>query len=189
MFETNLRDDRFLPFEGAGAISTWQLTLPPQPRSFDTMTISDVILHMRYTARSAGDPLASAATANVVASLAPTGAASQFLLFCLRYDFPTEWAAFLGGTAGFSVVLEQDYFPYALQNAKQITIDRIGLYTAAVDGKPTPVPCAVSPSLDVLSAALVTPGSVTLTLGLDPAAVTATQQIFLLLQYHFKLNV
>jgi len=30
MFETNLRDERFLPFEGAGAISTWTLTLPPK---------------------------------------------------------------------------------------------------------------------------------------------------------------
>ena len=28
MFETNLRDERFLPFEGAGAISTWKLELP-----------------------------------------------------------------------------------------------------------------------------------------------------------------
>jgi hypothetical protein len=28
MFETNLRDERFLPFEGAGAISTWNLSLP-----------------------------------------------------------------------------------------------------------------------------------------------------------------
>ena len=28
MFETNLRDERYLPFEGSGAISDWQLTLP-----------------------------------------------------------------------------------------------------------------------------------------------------------------
>jgi hypothetical protein len=28
LFETNLRDERFLPFEGAGAVSTWQLDLP-----------------------------------------------------------------------------------------------------------------------------------------------------------------
>ncbi len=32
MFETNLRDERFLPFEGAGAESTWKLDLP----AFDT---------------------------------------------------------------------------------------------------------------------------------------------------------
>src|SRR5262249_49322465 len=45
MFETNLRDERFLPFEGAGAISTWTLTLPQKLRTFDYMTISDVIVH------------------------------------------------------------------------------------------------------------------------------------------------
>jgi hypothetical protein len=55
MFETNLRDERFLPFEGAGAISKWHLELPNQFRPFDYMTISDVILHVRYTARQGGD--------------------------------------------------------------------------------------------------------------------------------------
>lgn len=38
MFETNLREERFLPFEGAGAISTWTLALPTQLRAFDTVT-------------------------------------------------------------------------------------------------------------------------------------------------------
>ena len=30
LFETNLRDERFLPFEGAGAESTWKLDLPAE---------------------------------------------------------------------------------------------------------------------------------------------------------------
>ena len=59
MFETNLHDERFLPFEGAGAISTWTLTLPNELRAFDYSTISDVILHVRYTAREAGGSLAA----------------------------------------------------------------------------------------------------------------------------------
>ena len=32
LFETNLRDERYLPFEGSGAISEWQLALPAQAR-------------------------------------------------------------------------------------------------------------------------------------------------------------
>ena len=36
MFETNLRDERFLPFEGAGAISTWSLSLPAELRASTT---------------------------------------------------------------------------------------------------------------------------------------------------------
>ena len=56
MFETNLRDERFLPFEGAGAESTWKLDLPKDYRAFDYDTISDVILHIRYTARQGPEP-------------------------------------------------------------------------------------------------------------------------------------
>jgi hypothetical protein len=53
MFELNFRDERYLPFEGAGAISTWQLELTQDPalRQFAYDTISDVILHVRYTSR------------------------------------------------------------------------------------------------------------------------------------------
>ena len=51
MFETNLRDERYLPFEGAGVISAWSLALLGKPRSFDYDTIADVLLTIRYTAR------------------------------------------------------------------------------------------------------------------------------------------
>jgi hypothetical protein len=53
MFDLNFRDERYLPFEGAGAISTWSLELPPRYRQFDYGTITDVILHVSYTAREA----------------------------------------------------------------------------------------------------------------------------------------
>ena len=39
-----------MPFEGAGAISDWSLTLPKTLRVFDYTTISDVIVHIDYTA-------------------------------------------------------------------------------------------------------------------------------------------
>jgi hypothetical protein len=35
LFETNLRDERSLPFENAGVISTWRLELPAVYRQFD----------------------------------------------------------------------------------------------------------------------------------------------------------
>ena len=104
MFETNLRDERFLPFEGAGAISTWTLSLPAIP-SFDYSTITDVILHVRYTARDGGAALAGPATTAPEETPPATGAAgdpapSLALLLSLRHDFPTEWYAFTtGGTA------------------------------------------------------------------------------------------
>jgi hypothetical protein len=187
MFETNLHDDRFLPFEGAGAISSWNLILPPQPRSFDSMTLTDVILHMRYTARSAGQPLAGKATQNVVASLAPFGGASQFLLFCLRYDFPTEWAAFVSGAPIFSVILQQDYFPYAVQNAMSITLDSLTLYIGSDGTRISTTPQPVTP-LDKMASSLTSSGSALLSIPADPQVLTQTPaaQIFLLIQYHFQ---
>ncbi|MBP1693472.1 MAG: hypothetical protein H6Q37_1355, partial [Chloroflexi bacterium] len=54
LFELNFSDERYLPFEGAGAISVWQLELPDKLRTFDYNTISDVIVHLKYTARDGG---------------------------------------------------------------------------------------------------------------------------------------
>src|SRR5581483_6343918 len=62
MFETNLRDERYLPFEGSGAISEWRLDLPSDVRQFDYDTMTDVILHLRYTARDGGALLRDGAT-------------------------------------------------------------------------------------------------------------------------------
>jgi hypothetical protein len=56
MCETNLRDERVLPFEGAGVESTWKLELSAEFRQFDYNTISGVILHVCYTVRPVGPP-------------------------------------------------------------------------------------------------------------------------------------
>jgi hypothetical protein len=50
VFEFTFRDERYMPFEGAGAISDWSLSLPKTLRAFDYDTISDVIIHLDYTA-------------------------------------------------------------------------------------------------------------------------------------------
>lgn len=54
LFVLNLEDARYLPFEGTGALSSWQLDMPKayNPISFDTLT--DVIIRLQYTA-CAGD--------------------------------------------------------------------------------------------------------------------------------------
>jgi hypothetical protein len=62
LFEPNLRDERYLPFEGAGVIGTWRIDLPAAFPQFDYDTISDVVLHVRYTAKAGGGLLAQQAT-------------------------------------------------------------------------------------------------------------------------------
>ena len=61
LFEVNFHDERYLPFEGLGAISHWRLELPRDCNRFDVSTLSDVVLHLRYTARDGGQPLRDAA--------------------------------------------------------------------------------------------------------------------------------
>lgn len=50
VFEFSFRDERYMPFEGSGAVSSWNLSLPKNFRQFDYQTINDVIIHISYTA-------------------------------------------------------------------------------------------------------------------------------------------
>ncbi len=125
LFETNLRDERFLPFEGAGAESSWKLDLPKDYPAFDYATISDVILHIRYTARQGVDPTKVKKALDDLFQQASQ--ANLALLFSLRHDFPTEWSAFVNGTGNLSITIRRDHFPYFTQG-KTITITGFDLY-------------------------------------------------------------
>jgi hypothetical protein len=46
LFEPNLRDERYLPFEGSGALAPGGCRCRPQFRQFDYATIADVILYV-----------------------------------------------------------------------------------------------------------------------------------------------
>ena len=125
MFETNLHDDRFLPFEGAGAESIWKLELPTDYPAFDYSTISDVILHLRYTARRGVEASkVSAALQELFQRAEQTGLA---LLFSLRHDFPNEWQEFVSGSGDFSATVQSTHFPYFTQS-KPVTIVGLELY-------------------------------------------------------------
>jgi hypothetical protein len=127
LFETSLRDERFLPFEGAGAESTWKLDLPKDYRAFDYDTISDVILHIRYTARQGADPLKVKAALDEL--LQQSGQAGLARLFSLRHEFPSEWAAFANasGNTPLSAAIRREYFPYFTQG-KQIVVGGFEIY-------------------------------------------------------------
>ena len=126
LFETNLRDERFLPFEGAGAESTWKLDLPKDYRTFDYNTISDVILHIRYTARQGVEPAKVKAALDQLFKEA--NQSNLALLFSLRHDFPSEWSAFVNSANDFSATIRKDYFPYFTQGKQEITIAGFDLY-------------------------------------------------------------
>ena len=129
LFEVNLRDERYLPFEGAGAIGTWRIELPNDIPQFDFETITDVVFHLRYTAREAGQ-LRPAAVAYVKEQLQDPG---LLQLFCLKYDFGDAWFAFTSATTDASRTLDlsvnHDLFPYW---AKRLGMDDALVATFAV---------------------------------------------------------
>ena len=86
-----ITDPRYLPFEGAGAISDWHLELPIG-NEIDVTTVGDVQIHLLYTALDGGAGLRSAAEASVAAN-APT---SGHKLFSAQNDFPVSSTAPLG---------------------------------------------------------------------------------------------
>ena len=95
LFETNLNDQRDLPFEASGAVnSQWQLTLPSDVPQFDFDTITDAVLHIRYTAREGGDILKAAAVSNLQTLINHAQTVGSVCLFSVRHDFPTQWAKF-----------------------------------------------------------------------------------------------
>ena len=123
LFETNLRDERYLPFENSGVISEWRLELPANPSEddptqFDYDTISDVILHIRYTAREGGELLRRGAVKHVKALSEEARAVGSVRLFSVRHEIPTEWARFQSQTPGpgqrFEVTLDlrPEHYPF-----------------------------------------------------------------------------
>jgi len=193
MFETNLRDERFLPFEGAGAISTWTLSLPAIP-SFDYATITDVILHVRYTARDGGAALAKPVYEYLKKQLPPPSASASdpaptlALLLSLRHDFPNDWYAFTtgGSTADFKATLSMDYFPYLVQNAR-LTIESITIY-AASGNQPVPASIPVPPTM---TSANLKAGTAVLDLPQDGTVLTnadATKEVYAVIAYNAKFS-
>lgn len=123
MFETNLREERCLPFEGAGAESTWRLELPAAFRQFDYNMISDVILHVRYTARQGGAQLREGAVARIQELIEAANTSGLVQLFSLKHDFPTEWHQFMyPATAATSqeltLKLDKRLFPFMLKDRR-----------------------------------------------------------------------
>ena len=178
MFEPNLRDERFLPFEGAGAVSSWRLELPKKFRTFDYETISDVILHVRYTARDAGGGLAKQATADLGDMLATAGASGQALLLSMRHDFPGEWSAFANGPEDLSVRLRKDMFPYMFQS-ETLTVDALDLYAggATLRARSIAVPTGFDDDLNDEGAATMTVAADSDVLRRDAA------QVYLVVRY------
>ncbi|MGW0231443.1 Tc toxin subunit A-related protein [Actinopolymorpha singaporensis] len=99
LFELNFRDERYLPFEGAGAVSSWHLKLNADLPQFDYDTISDAVLHIGYTAREGGGALRAKAVEEFNKKLDALALAESrtglFRVLDLRREYPDKFYRFL----------------------------------------------------------------------------------------------
>ena len=139
-FETSLADERYLPFEGSGAVSRWRLELPADVRQFDHGTISDVVLHLRYQAREGGLALRAAATGALQEKIAAAATVGSARLLSVRQEFATEWARFAAATgspAALTITLREEHYPFWARQTEGFVLHSIELFASAGTGDVT----------------------------------------------------
>ena len=126
VFQLNFRDERYMPFEGAGAVSSWKLSLPKTFKQFDYNTINDVILNISYEAEY--DELyrdkveeQNDAIEGTLANVLKNNAISRTL--SLRQEFSVDFNRLMELPTGneISVSIHNKHFPMFL-NGKTLNI-------------------------------------------------------------------
>jgi peptidoglycan hydrolase-like protein with peptidoglycan-binding domain len=145
LFDVNLRDERWLPFEGQGAVSTWTLVLDPRDNAFDLSTITDVVLHLRYTARAAGgDPEA------VRQALKPSG--SRQIMLSTRSSFGDAYYAFFNPSdttaslQSLALLLTADVLPFSNLGFPEITDIAVYFVLDVAPAAGTVIPATLGPT-------------------------------------------
>lgn len=119
-FELNFRDERFLPFEGAGAVSNWTLELPSAISMFDYDTIGDVVIHVSYTALEDGLLRTNVESALKNAVSDYTNDNPVYRLFSMKHEFPNAFHQLLhpaGANQTCSFDVKRQHFHYLLRQA------------------------------------------------------------------------
>lgn len=127
LFQFDFNDPRYLPFERRGAVSTWRLEFPnPDYPSFDWQSITDAIIHLRFTARDGGSRFASDVRGELIDTITAMdtgdGGTGIKVLVSARQQTPDGWHAFLNPDASVTdqsveVSIGRSQRPYALKDA------------------------------------------------------------------------
>lgn len=89
MFQLNLNDEQYLPFEGTGAVSSWSLRMPQASNGFSLQSVNDVLVTVDYTAEDGGSTFAAQVTA-----LPPLSEYKGWQYLSLRQLYSTAWFDF-----------------------------------------------------------------------------------------------
>ncbi|MBV8757272.1 MAG: hypothetical protein JO257_08365, partial [Deltaproteobacteria bacterium] len=153
VFELAFRDERYLPFEGAGAVSDWSLELftdipsnnpdPANPdygrplRQFDYATITDAVVHVKYTAREDAGGFRNRAISHLRDYFSEDATTPGALMLDLRRDFPMQWSRFQNPTNTstgnvFELEVSSDLFPFRDAN-RTLKINSLQLLARCTD--------------------------------------------------------
>jgi hypothetical protein len=136
LFELNFRDERYLPFEYFGAVSCWRIELPRENNYFDVETLTDLVLHMNYTAREGGGMLREAASANSHRHVPGDG----WVILDMKRDLAVSWERFrahrgAGRGRVFEAELQRSMFPF-IPNRPELCVEGAGLvFNSAYSGE------------------------------------------------------
>ena len=149
VFHLRFDDDRYLPFEGAGAISTWRIELPQADNAVDLSSMGDVVLSLSYSARGGGGALEASARADREKKLARGGLTPEPQhAFSLKRDLPAVWKALTDAAAGKEVEvtlpLGPDRFPGRYRGL-DVRVERV---TVFAQPRATIAPDAIKLRLD-----------------------------------------
>ena len=143
LFDASGSDGRPLPFAGRGVIATWQIELPADPsrgdpQQFDYASISDAVLHIRYTARDGGQALRDGALAALNDAIDSAAGVGSVRLFSLRLDFPMEWERLqtdppTGQRREIALELLPEHYPFWARG-RLTSIQRATVIAGASDG-------------------------------------------------------
>ena len=199
MFELNFKDERYLPFEGAGVISSWLLELPAI-RQFDYKTISDVVIHLKYTACGGSEALSEKAIDSVKTELHKIGQnlneTGLHIGLTMKHDLPNEWHL-LKKNGNVELTIDKTRLPFMAQMAKaEAAIEKI-IFLAkgkenttdfsihVEDGHPT-ITYVEELNLyraDISSAVL----GKSFKLSLDPLSLSNLEELMMVVKYRFTI--
>jgi hypothetical protein len=177
LFDVDLHDNRWLPFEGQGAISTWNLVLDPRDNNFDFTTITDVILHVRYTARGGGDQTAANNVRTGLKTLAPPN--PRTIMLSVQNTFPDWYYTFMNPAPAataqtLTLPLTNDVFPYTNLPHGTAVLQNLSMYLVlSTSASGNTIPATFSGSAGPISLAPM-PGQTTANTAIEALTAQVT---------------
>ncbi|RYE00042.1 MAG: hypothetical protein EOP54_01825 [Sphingobacteriales bacterium] len=134
VFELNFRDERYLPFEGTGVISEWEISFPGEIRQFDLNSINDIIFHIKYTAKYDHEmaEVVNDSVKDLFMTLTTTGNFNTHMLqyyTSAKHEHSADWFDYGkkftdNESTRLALSFNQEQFPF-FTNGKKVTVKKI----------------------------------------------------------------